>query len=134
MRNVIAAITVAVAFSPLGVSAYDESDETRRFKSPSRIASSQANNDDWFLKERMRTDGYRHSERDRTASSAAIACPMGSVARRDREFWQQLQLTEGTTTLGATQPPPAVAVANLPRGEMDGRQLAANCHGMMLGS
>lgn len=132
MRNVIAAITVAVAFSPLGVSAYNESHEVPRFNPPSPIASPQANNDDWFMKERMRTDGYLPSERERTATPD-IACPMGSGARRDREFWQQLQLTEGVTTSTAT-PLPAVAVANVPRGEMGGRQLAASCHGLMQGS
>lgn len=134
MRNVIAAITVAVAFSPLGVSAYNESQETLRVDPPPPIASPKANNDDWFMKERMRTDGYLPSERERTATPGDIACPMGSVARRDREFWQQLQLTEGMTTPVATQPLPAVAVANVPRGEMGSRQLAASCHGMMLGS
>lgn len=133
MRNVIAAITVAVALSPLGVSAYDESQETLRFYPPPPIASPQANTDDWFMKERMRTDGYVPSEGERAATSGGIACPMRSITRRDREFWQQLQLSEGVTTSTAT-PLPAVAVANVPRGEMGGRQLAASCHGMMQGS
>lgn len=122
MKKAIAALAVVFVLTPFGVSAYSESRET------------QQNQDDWFSQERARTDGYAVPDRARDHASRDVACPMPSQARRDREFLQQLQLTDGATT-PAMNLPPQTAVAAIPaRGQTKREQLADNCHGMMQGT
>lgn len=123
MKKAIAALAAVFVLTPFGVSAYSESKET------------QQSQDDWFVQERSQTDGYTARDRARALDSRDVACPTLSQAKRDREFLEQLQLTDGATTPAVIQPPrTAVAAASPSRGQPKREQLADNCHGMMQGT